>query len=112
WLDAVVGSQREVQFLFQIAVEVAEQQAEAAVRVWKPAFECAGDTLSRIVSRLEGQTLRRQQRPSQTSDCDPSKSGRGAPGHSLTVVALIGAARVSKWLHGSTESRGLGTGLH
>src|SRR5205085_3813465 len=38
-LDAVVGSDRDVQFLFQIAVVVAEQQAEGAVRVWKPAFE-------------------------------------------------------------------------
>ena len=55
-------SDREINFLFRIAVEIAEQQAEAPIRVLEPTFKCTGDARACFVHRFERQRLRLKQR--------------------------------------------------
>src|SRR5713101_5165836 len=54
-LDAVIRTNGDVELFFQIAIEVADQEAEAAVGSLEPALECAGDALAGVVRGLEGQ---------------------------------------------------------
>src|SRR5439155_7994026 len=50
-LDLVLRSDGDVEVLFGIPVEVADEQVDAAVAVPVPAFECAGDTRSALADR-------------------------------------------------------------
>src|SRR5262249_16810790 len=78
-LDAVVCADRDFQFLLEIAVEITDQDAEAAVGVREPSFKRASDALSELVRRLEGQLLRPQQSPTDQTSNRPSKRRSGAP---------------------------------
>ncbi len=60
-LNAIVWSDREINFLFRIAVEIAEQQAEAPIRVLEPTFKRTGDARAGFVHRFERQRLRLNQ---------------------------------------------------
>ena len=42
-VDSIVGANRHIQLLLRIPIEVAEKQAESAVRILEPTFEGAGD---------------------------------------------------------------------
>jgi len=57
-VNPVAGADGYIQFLFQISIEVSEEQAEAAVLVMKPTFESARYALSGIVRRAGQQLLR------------------------------------------------------
>jgi signal-transduction protein with cAMP-binding, CBS, and nucleotidyltransferase domain len=57
-LDAVVRTDRDVDNLFQVAVEVADQQADAAVRLIEPAFERTGHRFTCVAIRSERQERR------------------------------------------------------
>ncbi len=58
--DPVVGADRDIQFLFQISIEVSEEQAEGSVLVLKPSFVSARYALPGIVRRAGQQLLRGQ----------------------------------------------------
>jgi hypothetical protein len=57
-IDAIVGPDRNIQFLFRIAIEVPEDQVERSIRILEPTFERAGDARAGFVDRLERQRLR------------------------------------------------------
>src|ERR1700733_7150466 len=61
-IDSVVRSDRDIDFLLRIAVEIAKKQVEASVRVLEPAFEGASNAGAGFVHRLERQRLRAQKR--------------------------------------------------
>jgi hypothetical protein len=52
WFDPVIRSDRDVEGLPLVPVEVAEQQAEAAVGIPEPAFESACNAGAGVVQRL------------------------------------------------------------
>src|SRR5579864_3966161 len=54
-LDAVILTNGDVECFFQISIEVADQDAESAVRILEPAFERAGDALAGVVRWLKRQ---------------------------------------------------------
>ena len=57
-IDVIRGANRNVDFLLQIAIEIADEQADRSVGVSIPAFVCRGDALARFAQRLERQLLR------------------------------------------------------
>jgi len=52
--DPVIGSDRKIDHLLRIPVEVTENQAEASVGVFEPAFESARDAGTRFVRGFKG----------------------------------------------------------
>src|SRR5690349_17309553 len=62
-LDPIVGTDRNVQLLPGISIEIAQQQIEAAVGILEPALERASDVRARFVGRLERQGLGARQDP-------------------------------------------------
>src|SRR5258708_3699529 len=59
-LDAVIRTNGDVELFFQIPIEVADQDSEAAVGNLEPAFEGAGDALTGVVRRFERQLSPRE----------------------------------------------------
>jgi hypothetical protein len=53
-LDPVVRSDGDVEDLLQVSIEVADEQADAAVGFVEPAFERGGDRLARVAVGPEG----------------------------------------------------------
>src|SRR5260370_5658976 len=59
-LDAVIWTNGDVEFFFQIPIEVPDQQTEAAVVSLEPSFEGAGHGLTGFVGRLRRQRSPRE----------------------------------------------------
>src|SRR5947207_11063213 len=59
-LDDVVGSDWDIEFLLRVAVEVADQQTDAAVFVPVPPFVRAGDTGAFLTNRVGQRKLARR----------------------------------------------------
>src|SRR5206468_11424668 len=57
-LDAIVRPDGNVDHLFQVAIEVADEEVDAAVGLVEPAFEGAGHRFARVAIRTEGQRRR------------------------------------------------------
>src|SRR5579872_351270 len=72
--DAVVGTNRNVQFLLEIAIVVADQETESSVRILEPAFVGGGDALARVVARLRWQFPRCQSRATGCCKNEPNDS--------------------------------------
>ena len=56
-LEAIVRADGDIDLFFEVPVVVTKQQAEASVRIRKPALEDSGDALSRVMTRFERQLL-------------------------------------------------------
>ena len=52
--DAILRSDGNIQFFFEIAIEIPEQDAECAVRIREPSFVRRRDGLPGIVRRFDG----------------------------------------------------------
>src|SRR5206468_4666996 len=52
-LDAVVRTDRDVENLFLVSIEVTDEQREAAVRIRIPSFERTGDALAGVLCWFE-----------------------------------------------------------
>src|SRR5262249_38149398 len=80
WLDAIVGSRRKVEFLLRVAIEVSEQQTDAAVLVVEPALVRAGDPRPALADRV-GQRKRRRRLPGALLAVNERTGGQGARAH-------------------------------
>ena len=56
-LNLVIGTDRDVERLFLISIEVTDKKTVAAVRILKPALIRSRDALSGIVCGFEGELL-------------------------------------------------------
>ena len=68
--DTVIWSCRDVQFLLRVSIVIAEKETEGAIRIRKPTFERAGNTLTRFVRRLHRQLFARYDCPTRDKDHD------------------------------------------
>jgi hypothetical protein len=59
-LDAIISSNRNIQFLLCVAIEVSDEKAPAAVWIVIPTLESAGNTCAELFARL-GNLLTQQQ---------------------------------------------------
>src|SRR5262249_47328635 len=57
-IDSIVRPDRDIQFLFCIAIEIAQQEAERPVRIFEPALESGGQAGTGFMDRFERQVLR------------------------------------------------------
>src|SRR5262249_3296007 len=57
-VDSIVRPDRDIEFLFCIAIEIAKQEAEGPVRILEPALESAGYAGAGFMDRFEWQVLR------------------------------------------------------
>src|SRR6185503_4618232 len=102
-LDAVVRPDRYLERLFQVAIEVADQQRVAAVGVLVPALVRGRDALAGLLERLHRQLRGRRPRSEQQGD-GRERSRRGRATVLQFCGAEAGVALASLALRFSTSS--------
>ena len=58
--DPVGRTDRNIQFLGRVAIQVSDEKTAAAIVVVEPALECAGDARTELLARLARQSLARR----------------------------------------------------
>src|SRR6266853_2575918 len=113
-LDAVVRSDRDIEFLLRVAVEVADQQTDAAVFVPVPPFVRAGDTGAFLTNRVGQRKLARRLSLALLSGVKENARGDGKHHHardergatSFHSSPIAAAARRRSWSWASAQRDG------
>jgi hypothetical protein len=61
WLDAILGTDRNIQLLLHVPVVVTEQETETPIGIGEPSFVGGRDALPRVMRRLDIDRLLREQ---------------------------------------------------